>query len=311
MINLMIVSQWFSDALKYNPEYEKLVLNNAKKIDDGAGGIPVVQTLVKAFVLRGSSDTLEMQLSGVNMEKKILEKKQYEVQKELAALDSAIAAEAANHDRLKAAIDALGGPLTCAKKPEPEPVVKTRDISLTAGMDKKAEAQMNAAHNLMSEAQVKALADMDEAKKQAFLAKESAQAGMDEAQVQALQAMNDAEKLAYIAAKKANLDFSEAQVKAMAAMSDADKQAEILIANATKGMDEAKIQAMAGLSNAEKEAYIIADKLNLEFDAGKIKAMAAMNDAQKQRHTFSQRRPRQAWMRHRRGLWKHCQRQRS
>jgi len=288
-INIMTVNAWFSDALKYNPEYEKLVLSNAKKIDDGAGGIPVAQLLVKAFVLRGSSDTLEMQMSGANMEKKVLEKKQYAAQKELADLESRIASETANHDRLKAAISELGGPLQCAKKPEPEPVVKQRDISLSAGMDKKAQAQMTAAQNLMSEAQVKALADMDEAKKQAFLLKESTNAGLDEAQVQAMQAMNDAEKLAHIAAKKANLDLSEAQVKAMAAMSDADKQAEMLIASATRGMDEAKIKAMEGLSNAEKEAYIIADKLNLEFDAQKIKAMAAMNDAEKQAYIIAEK----------------------
>jgi len=288
-INIMTVNAWFSDALKYNPEYEKLVLSNAKKIDDGAGGIPVAQTLVKAFVLRGSSDTLEMQLSGVNMEKKILEKKQAAVQAELADIDSRIATESANHERLKTTIEGLGGPLACAKTPEPEPVVKSRDISLSAGMDKQAQAQMSAAQNLMSESQVKALADMDEAKKTAFLAKESTQAGLDEAQVQAMQAMNDAEKLAFIAAKKANLNLSEAQVKAMAAMSDADKQAEMLIASATIGMDEAKIKAMAGLNNAEKEAYIIADKLNLEFDAQKIKAMAKMNDAEKQAYIIAEK----------------------
>jgi len=288
-INIMTVNAWFSDALKYNPEYEKLVLSNAKKIDDGAGGIPVAQTLVKAFVLRGSSDTLEMQLSGANMEKKVLEKKQAAALAELADIDSRLATESANHERLKSTIEDLGGPLQVAKKPEPEPIVKQRDISLDAGLDKKAQAQMIAAQNLMSEAQVKALADMDEAKKQAFLAKESTQAGLDEAQVQAMQAMNDAQKLAYIGAKRANLELSEAQVKAMAALSDADKKKEMLIANATKGMDEAKIKAMAGLSNAEKEAYIIADKLNLEFDAGKIKAMAAMNDAEKQAYIIAEK----------------------
>jgi len=288
-INIMTVNAWFSDALKYNPEYEKLVLSNAKKIDDGAGGIPVAQTLVKAFVLRGSSDTLEMQMSGVNMEKRVLEKKQYAAQKELADLNSRIDAEESNHKRLKEVIGSMGGPLQCAKTPEPEPIVKQRDISLSAGLDKKAQAQMSAANTLMSDMQVKALADMDEAKKKAFIAKESTNAGLDEAQIQAMQAMNDAEKLAYLAVKKANLDLSEAQVKAMAAMSDADKKAEMLIANATKGMDEAKIQAMAGLSNAEKEAYIIADKLNLEFDAGKIKAMACMNDAEKHAYIIAEK----------------------
>jgi len=288
-INIMTVNAWFSDALKYNPEYEKMVLNNAKKIDDGAGGIPVAQLLVKAFVLRGSSDTLEMQMSGANMEKKVLEKKQYAAQAELADIESRIATESSNHERLKSTIADLGGPLQCAKKPEPEPVVKQRDISLSAGMDKKAQAQMTAATDLMSETQVKALADMDEAKKQAFLAKESTQAGLDEAQIQAMQAMNDAEKLTYIAAKRANLNLSEAQVKAMAMKSDADKKAEMLIAAATVGMDEAKVKAMEGLSNAEKEAYIIADKLNLEFDASKIKAMAAMNDAEKQAYIIAEK----------------------
>jgi len=149
-INIMTVNAWFSDALKYNPEYEKLVLSNAKVIDDGAGGIPVAQTLVKAFVLRGSSDTLEMQMSGVNMEKTILEKKKYAAQKELADLESRILTEDANRERLKAQIDALGGPLACAKKPKPEPLIRERDISLTAGMEKQAKAQIDAAQSLMS-----------------------------------------------------------------------------------------------------------------------------------------------------------------
>merc|ERR1719183_1127693 len=113
-----------------------------------------------------------MQMSGVSMEKKVLETKQYAAQKELADIESRLAAEQSNHDRLKAAIADLGGPLQCAKPPAPEPVVKQRDISLSAGMDKKAQAQMSAANDLMSEAQVKALSDMDDAKKQAFLAKE-------------------------------------------------------------------------------------------------------------------------------------------
>jgi hypothetical protein len=78
--NLATVIQWICDMMIESRSFQDMVLKQARKMD--AGGLPVVELLTKAFVLRGGSDTLDAQLAVVHHHKKVLLQKQASLQSE-------------------------------------------------------------------------------------------------------------------------------------------------------------------------------------------------------------------------------------
>lgn len=130
MINIGTVSQWFADSAKFSPAFADAILGEAKKIDDQAGGIPVVQTLVKAFVLRGSSETLELQISTAEVERSKLDAEARALETEKAAIERQIASVDAERSQFVAAVDAMGG----RKSLLDSFTIKAEDLGI--GMDK-------------------------------------------------------------------------------------------------------------------------------------------------------------------------------
>jgi len=125
IVNLGTVSQWFADSAKFNPVFANLVISEAKKIDDQAGGIPVVQILVKAFVLRGSSETLELQMSSAEMEKSKRQSEVTSVQRELDAVISQLTRVDSEHVCLTTEVEKMPGRSFVAIKP-----AKSRDLQV-------------------------------------------------------------------------------------------------------------------------------------------------------------------------------------
>mmetsp|Transcript_33385 Transcript_33385/g.99439 ORF Transcript_33385/g.99439 Transcript_33385/m.99439 type:complete len:250 (-) Transcript_33385:72-821(-) len=88
------------------PSFGQGVLSQAKKLDRGLLGIPVVQTLVNAFVLRGNMDMASSQLAVTGHERASLERERQKAEDRMKELDSQISACKA----VEAALQARAGP---------------------------------------------------------------------------------------------------------------------------------------------------------------------------------------------------------
>jgi len=63
MFNMLSVVQFFSDKLVISEAYSSAVISQARKLDQTMLGTPVVETVVKAFLLRGTGDSLKAQIA--------------------------------------------------------------------------------------------------------------------------------------------------------------------------------------------------------------------------------------------------------
>jgi hypothetical protein len=66
------------------------MMDKAKRFDKGNLGIPVAQTVVKAFLLRPESDMTSAQLAVANADKELLQKEREEVKQRIFMLDEQI-----------------------------------------------------------------------------------------------------------------------------------------------------------------------------------------------------------------------------
>merc|ERR1719453_676069 len=81
--------------------FQQTVLTQAREMDKKGTGMPVVELLVKAFLLRGSADTLDSRLSVVQHHKAGLQKEQAAIQAELDAIKNEITTVDAQEVALK------------------------------------------------------------------------------------------------------------------------------------------------------------------------------------------------------------------
>lgn len=101
-INVMTVVTWISDVMTSSPSFGQGVLKQAEKLDKGILGVPVIQTLVKAFLLRGGMDLSSSQLAVAVNERANLEKEREKAQYRLNEVDSQLAACKAVEEALQA-----------------------------------------------------------------------------------------------------------------------------------------------------------------------------------------------------------------
>merc|ERR1719188_2145949 len=67
-----------------------MMIGQAKKFDESAGGFPVMQTLVKAFLLRGNGDSIKDQIAQSYNRKYALEQEAGELESKIASLQARI-----------------------------------------------------------------------------------------------------------------------------------------------------------------------------------------------------------------------------
>jgi hypothetical protein len=88
--NLATVVQFLCDMMINNQGFSQAVLDKARDMDKNNMGLPVVELLTKAFLLRGGSDTLDSQLSVVGNQKNALESEKTSLESKLKELDAKI-----------------------------------------------------------------------------------------------------------------------------------------------------------------------------------------------------------------------------
>jgi len=90
LFNLASIVHWVAENLIHSTRYTSGMVDKAKKMDDGHLGLPVAETLVKAFLLRGTTDMLSSQVSVAGDKVGLLEKEKAEQEAKLDALQKEI-----------------------------------------------------------------------------------------------------------------------------------------------------------------------------------------------------------------------------
>merc|ERR1719253_1329042 len=108
-LNLATVVKWVCDCMIESEGFQTTVLNQAKKMDANATGLPVIELLVKAFLLRGGSDTLNARLAKVSTTKAAVEKERAALEAQLTAIAAEIGTVAAEEESIKATAKETGG----------------------------------------------------------------------------------------------------------------------------------------------------------------------------------------------------------
>merc|ERR1719201_81662 len=89
-LNLGTVIQFLSDVMIESPSFSNAVLKQARDVDKQGVGMPVAEMLIKAFLLRGGSDTIDARLAVVQHEKASLKKEAILLEGKIASLESHI-----------------------------------------------------------------------------------------------------------------------------------------------------------------------------------------------------------------------------
>lgn len=196
--NVMTVFCWISEtSLSMDSIAEKIVAQ-AKAFDQMSMGLPVAQILVKAVLLRGSTDVLCSRLATQMREKDGLSQEMAQTEKQLAALKAELEAKNAEVDAIKSEMVSQGG--YCAAQAE-RIAAGNLEVAKAHGAEVIEEARRKAAmlEKQTGEeiekmlAQIKVL--MEQAAAAADMAKQQAQEGapsMADAQKMASEAMAQA-----------------------------------------------------------------------------------------------------------------------
>lgn len=239
--NVMTVFCWISEtSLSMDSIAEKIVAQ-AKAFDQMSMGLPVAQILVKAVLLRGSTDVLCSRLATQMREKDGLSQEMAQTEKQLAALKAELEAKNAEVDAIKSEMVSQGG--YCAAQAE-RIAAGNLEVAKAHGAEVIEEARRKAAmlEKQTGEeiekmlAQIKVL--MEQAAAAADMAKQQAQEALAQA-AEGAPSMADAQKMASEAmAQAADAAPSMAMAQQMA-------QGSLQEARAAAGEAAKKVQNLA------------------------------------------------------------------
>jgi len=281
--NLATVVQWICDMMIESEGFQQSVIKQAREMDANGAGLPVVELLVKAFLLRGSSDTLDAKLSCVQGKKSKLEREKAEVDAALAALAKEIDAASAQEASLKAAAQEKGGELAeqidMLSGGSDLALWKAQGKDVLAEKAKELQEQTTQALEELFEAISKAVEDArnSEAAKALKAKYEETQAMVQEKLQQAMDTLQDEEfQKQLMDAAKQGMDQAQGLAnQAMEYATDPEKQAQL-----QKQMQEAMAKAQAA---AQEVAAAASDpEKRKELEEAAKKAMQQAQDAAKE-----------------------------
>jgi len=303
-LNIFSAVQWIVSKLMHSSFVSRSILGAAANVDKGSAGIPVAQTLVKAFLLRASHDASRARLMVALGEKLRLSKERDDVRGELMAVKRRIDASKLERKLLKQMIkeqgDSMEDNIKLLEKAGAEDTAQWK--SLGAEMAKKAESRAAAGQKVATDqldkvveyvTQLAEQVQNSEAFKAALEktreAAREAQALAAQAQETATEGMSQAQQKVQAGIEYAQSDEARAAVehaKEMAQQAVDAGAAHASAAAAYAQSDEAKAalaQARdAAMSKAsEAAAYVQSDEAKAAVQAGVAKATEAASQAQK------------------------------
>lgn len=281
MINIMIVSQWFADGMRYKPGYVESVLNQAKKQDDQNGGIPVMQTLVKAFVLRGSSDTLEVQRSCAQQDEYRIQAELSVVEKELATCQGQLATVEGNLSSLETEVQKMP-PRGFVKVAKPEPVAVASGPGMAeqaqdamADAIKSGEDAVKQGEKVLKEQSEKAQEALEKARKEASEQLEKAKEQGEEALAEAQKAADAAIAQAQEQAEKMKKAFESIDYEDLKRQAELKKQQAILAAKELQEETKKKLGEMLELIMKKLEELKNSDTVKAAIEEAQKRAEEA------------------------------------
>lgn len=257
IFNVISMIQYISDQLVTSEGYFKGILESAKKFDQSSIGVPVAQVMVKAFLLRGNSETLASHIANANNVTQGLEDERDRLQNLKESLEGRIGAHKAEASALKKEMGIV--------EEEVQQGPSWADQAKEAGAAAVEEAKAQAA----------ALEKMTREELEVLLNKIMEAAEQVRNSEALKQAMEQAEQAKALAEEKA------AQAKALAEDPEALKAAmEEAKAAAAEGMEQAKAAAQEGMAQAQEAAQ--AGMAQAQEAADKVMASEAVQQAKAQ-----------------------------
>eukprot|EP00928_Gymnodinium_smaydae_P039882 TRINITY_DN27153_c0_g1_i1.p1 TRINITY_DN27153_c0_g1~~TRINITY_DN27153_c0_g1_i1.p1 ORF type:complete len:679 (+),score=181.17 TRINITY_DN27153_c0_g1_i1:111-2147(+) len=113
-VNVATSVFWVASCFTHSQRFEDMILKKASDFDKSLLGLPVAQIFVKAFLLRGASETLDYRYNSKLYEKARLEQDRAELQDKIRDLDLKLARITDETAELKPQIDASGGDFEAA-----------------------------------------------------------------------------------------------------------------------------------------------------------------------------------------------------
>jgi len=222
VFNMISMTQYISDKLVTSESFHKGMLDSAKKFDSSSIGIPVMQVMVKAFLLRGNTETLASHIGQAKATTSALEEEYDRLLSQKESLEGRIEIHRQEASQLKKEAGI-----------EEEPEESWTDQAKEAGTQAVEEAKAQAA----------ALEQLTRQELEALLNKvmEAAQ------QVRNSEALKVAMEHAELAKEQAKLAAAAAQdPEALKAMAAKAQQA------AQEGLAQAQDAASSGLAQAQQ-----------------------------------------------------------
>lgn len=108
-VNLLTVLCWAAETTLHAESVANKIAASAKDFDSGMMGIPVMQLLVKSFLLRGTTDVLSAQFAVAMREKSVLAQEYADTERRLVALKAQIEAKEAQTTKMKQDMISVGG----------------------------------------------------------------------------------------------------------------------------------------------------------------------------------------------------------
>jgi len=254
-LNIASTIQWVIVKVVHSSAVSSAMLGAAQQADRGAGGIPVVQTIVKAFLLRAGHDTKKAKLTVALGEKLRLSKERDDAQLRLQELKRRIDASKLERKVLRTLANKHGDgmesnlqALECAGE-ESTAEWKKLGEQLAKQAEARAQGSTQAATEQLERVanQVTQLADSVKNSKAYQTAMEKAKAAIEEARVAAEQAQKAAAEAAEQAQEAAAAGLEQAQTAAASGLEQAQSMA-------ATGVEQAQAAALTGAAAAQAAA---------------------------------------------------------
>jgi len=252
VMNILAAVQWIVLKVVHSQAVSSKMLGAAEHLDRGAGGIPVVQTVVKAFLLRAQQDTKKARLTVALGEQLRLGKEREDTHLRIQELQRRIDSSKLERKVLKTLakkrgdgmaanlqqLEQAGQEDTAAWKKIGEALAKEAEQRASSGQQVATEQLEKAAQHLSN---ISDQVQNTEAFKKAM---EKAKAAIEEARAAAEQAQESATEAAQEAAKQAQqaaaTGFEQAQQAAATGLEQAQQAAASAQEAAASGLEEAQ-----------------------------------------------------------------------
>lgn len=260
LLNIVASVHWIVLKVIHSEAVSSKMLSAAERVDRGSGGIPVVQTIVRAFLLRAKHDTKKARLTVALGEQIRLSKEREDIQMRIKELKRRIDSSKLERKMLKTLAhkqgDGMAANLQQLEQAGEEDAAAWKKIG--DALAREAEARVGAGPSLATDQleavakNVSNIADQVQNSEAFKKAMEKAKAAIEEARVAAAQAQESAAEAAQQAQQAAAEAAQQAQQAAASGLEQAQQAAASGLEQAQQAAGQAQQAASAGLGQARE-----------------------------------------------------------